>query len=225
MEFFSEKELTLQVGHGREVWPLIIGRELVDNAVDSAEDARRPPKIHIVVDRTGIIVSDNGKGIAPETVADMLDFTSRTSSKEHYVSPTRGQQGLGLKSILPMPFVLDGKQGRVDITAGGVRHEILIRLNQLRQTPDIVAPQHPDRLVKIGTRVRVHWPEVYIGYSGRTATAFFTNGRELRLLQSPRHVVPAMVRSNRQILGYQPEVAEVAAQRSDCARLVLTRTT
>ena len=51
----------------------------------------------------------------PATVADILDFSIRVSSREAYVAPTRGAQGNALKTILAMPFVLDGERGRVEI--------------------------------------------------------------------------------------------------------------
>ena len=58
--------------------------------------------------RGAITVIDNGPGMPPETVADILDFSSRVSSREAYVAPDRGAQGNALKTILAMPFVLDG---------------------------------------------------------------------------------------------------------------------
>jgi hypothetical protein len=38
------------------------------------------------------------QGIAPQTVADVLDYAVRVSSREAYVSPTRGAQGNALKT-------------------------------------------------------------------------------------------------------------------------------
>ena len=46
-DFFSEKELTAQTGHEREDWPLVIVKELIDNALDACEDAGTPPKITV----------------------------------------------------------------------------------------------------------------------------------------------------------------------------------
>ena len=37
LDFFSEKELTAQTGHGPAQWPLVILKELADNALDACE--------------------------------------------------------------------------------------------------------------------------------------------------------------------------------------------
>src|SRR5438128_2393292 len=43
LDFFSRKELTAQIGHGPDDWPLVIVKELVDNALDACEDGHIPP--------------------------------------------------------------------------------------------------------------------------------------------------------------------------------------
>lgn len=35
LEFFTEKELSMQIGAARESWPVTIIKELVDNALDA----------------------------------------------------------------------------------------------------------------------------------------------------------------------------------------------
>jgi DNA topoisomerase VI subunit B len=158
LDFFTEKELTAQTAHAKGDWLLVILKELLDNSLDACEDASIPPKITVTADQKGITVTDNGPGIPADTVAGVLDFTVLVSSREHYVSPTRGAQGNALKTILAIPFVLDGKAGRVDIIAHGTRHEIIIGADRISQEPRVGHRQHLDRLVKNGTRVEVHWP-------------------------------------------------------------------
>ena len=51
-----------QTGHRREVWPLVILKELVDNSIDACEEAGIAPEIIVTVDRSGITVADNGPG-------------------------------------------------------------------------------------------------------------------------------------------------------------------
>jgi DNA topoisomerase VI subunit B len=63
LDFASEKELVAQTGHRREQWPLVILKELVDNAIDAAEEAGTSPVIEVVVGEAGIEVSDNGPGL------------------------------------------------------------------------------------------------------------------------------------------------------------------
>ena len=111
LDFASEKELIAQTGHRREAWPLVIFKELVDNGVDACEEAGIAPLITVTVDKSGVKIADNGPGIPAETIEHILDFSVRVSCREAYVSPTRGAQGNALKTIVAMPFVLDGQRG------------------------------------------------------------------------------------------------------------------
>ena len=111
MEFCSERELQNQTGHAFYDWPLVVGKELMDNALDAAEEAEVAPDITVIVDSGTIIIEDNAGGIAGKTIESILDYTSRVSSREAYVSPTRGAQGNALKTILAMGYVLDRKLG------------------------------------------------------------------------------------------------------------------
>jgi DNA topoisomerase VI subunit B len=111
LEFCNEIELTAQTGHGASEWPLVILKELVDNALDACEEAGYPPDIHVDVSLTQIVITDNGPGLSSETIEDILDYSVRVSSREAYVSPTRGAQGNALKTILAMPFALDKTRG------------------------------------------------------------------------------------------------------------------
>src|SRR6516162_6758315 len=120
-EFVGVRELTAQTGHPPDEWPLVILKELVDNALDECEEAEIAPEISIAVstDRGEITVSDNGRGLPAETLVDILDYSSRTSSREAYVSPTRGSQGNALKTLFPMPHALHGTSGTTVVEARG----------------------------------------------------------------------------------------------------------
>ncbi len=154
LDFVSEKELTLQCGYGPADWPLVAVKELVDNALDACEEQGIAPEVTVTVDETGITVADNGAGIPPGVVDRLLDFSIRVSSREAYVAPDRGAQGNALKTIVAMPFVLDGELGRVDIVGGGVKNEIVFCVDRIAQRPaaDIT------RSCQTGSLVRVHWP-------------------------------------------------------------------
>ena len=156
-EFCSEKELINQTGHDSDCWPLVALKELLDNGLDACEEGGVAPDIHIAVSDDGIAVTDNGPGIAPDTVADILDYTSRVSSREAYVSPTRGAQGNALKTILAMGFALDGERGETIIESGGGLHRITFSIDPIRQEPRIVRVRK-DSLVKAGARIAVSWP-------------------------------------------------------------------
>ena len=41
LDFCSEKELITQTGHQTDAWPLVVLKELVDNALNACEDHRR----------------------------------------------------------------------------------------------------------------------------------------------------------------------------------------
>jgi Histidine kinase-, DNA gyrase B-, and HSP90-like ATPase len=69
MDFCSVKELQAQTGHAVAEWPLVIVKELVDNALDAAEEAGVAPAIDIRVDDAGTIsIADNGPGLPAETM-------------------------------------------------------------------------------------------------------------------------------------------------------------
>jgi DNA topoisomerase VI subunit B len=159
LDFCSEKELVAQTGHQRSAWPLVLLKELFDNAIDACEDVGTSPVVLVKVDADGITVSDNGPGIKPETVGNVLDFSVRVSSREAYVSPCRGAQGNALKTILAMPFVLQGEHGRVEITARGVRHSINLKVDRIRQEPVCDHQSVPVDGAAEGTTVRVFWPD------------------------------------------------------------------
>src|SRR5262249_37708653 len=137
LDFCSTHELVKQIGHPIDQWPLVILKELADNAIDAAEEADISPALRIEVGNNQIVVTDNGPGIPPETVADVLDFTVRVSSREAYVSPTRGAQGNALKTIVAMAFALDGTMGETVIETRDIAHRITFRVDQVRQEPKI----------------------------------------------------------------------------------------
>lgn len=155
MDFFSERELVTQTGHDRHEWPFVIVKELVDNALDACEEADVPPRIEITADPEGITVSDNGPGLPEETLHGALDFAVRTSNREAYVSPCRGAQGNALKTLIPMPVVLDSEHGRLIIEAHGKRHEIRCGADPISQRP-VIHDDETNARTK-GTTVRVQW--------------------------------------------------------------------
>ena len=154
LDFVSEKELTLQCGYGPDYWPLVLVKELIDNALDACEEQGIPPEVTVTVDESSITVEDNGTGIPPDTVDRLLDFSIRVSSREAYVAPDRGAQGNALKTIVAMPFVLDGEEGRVDIVGNGTLNEITFAVDRIAQQPMAEVA----RSGNTGSFVRVHWP-------------------------------------------------------------------
>ena len=79
LEFCSRKELVAQTGHEPEAWPLVVLKELVDNALDACEEAGIAPEIGVQVEPGAITVVDNGPGMPPRR--------SRTFSTSRAASP------------------------------------------------------------------------------------------------------------------------------------------
>jgi DNA topoisomerase VI subunit B len=140
-------------------WPLVLVKELIDNALDACESAKNyiAPEITITLEPDAITVEDNGPGLRPEIIDSSLDYTVRVSDKKHYVSPTRGQLGNALKCVWAATFVATAT-GLVEVTACGLKHRITVKADQIAQTPEI-SHEH-SVLVKNGTSVRVFWPEI-----------------------------------------------------------------
>jgi hypothetical protein len=169
MEFCTPRELVNQTGHNISDWPLVVVKELVDNALDAAEEAEIAPVVSITVKGRSIIIKDNGPGILAKTIDGILDYSIRVSSREAYVSPTRGAQGNALKTILPMAYVLsephgEEASGKTIIEAHGLAHHIAFAVDHIKQEPRIEHTTKPCSVVR-GTRITVDLPPcLYEGY-------------------------------------------------------------
>jgi DNA topoisomerase VI subunit B len=170
MDFLSEKELVTQTGHGVSEWPLVIVKELMDNALDACEDIDTEPVIDVVADASGISVIDNGPGLPEATLEGAFDFSVRASNREAYVAPDRGAQGNALMTLLAMPKVLDSDAGRLIVEAHGKRHVITCGTDPISQravvhddvsdVPKCKNRQSKDGTNKqalSGTTIRVEW--------------------------------------------------------------------
>src|SRR5262245_52149075 len=75
LEFFTETELTTPVGYRKDLWPLVMVKELIDNAVDACETAATGAiKLGVQLDKDSLTVSDNGPGISHKVVKGVLDY-------------------------------------------------------------------------------------------------------------------------------------------------------
>lgn len=122
LEFFTEKELTMQIGHAKPLWPIALVKELIDNALDAAETAGTAPEIAVALEEGAVTVADNGPGLPTATLKRSLDYLIRVSDKAHYISPSRGQLGNALKCVWAAPFVAHGGYGCVEVASAGQRH-------------------------------------------------------------------------------------------------------
>jgi hypothetical protein len=165
MEFCTRRELQNQTGHGVGEWPLVVLKELMDNALDACEEAEVAPVISIAVEPGSIVVEDNAGGIETDTIKSILDYSIRVSSREAYVSPTRGAQGNALKTILAMGYVLDRERqggnaeavGVTSIETRGIEHRIEFKVDHVNNEPKITHSTSPSP-VNTGTRITIRWP-------------------------------------------------------------------
>lgn len=161
LEYFTERELSYQTGRSKSEWPLVILKELMDNALDACEASSIPPEIKVNLhdgDLFTIVVEDNGLGIKPDVITKILNFQTRTSDKEAYVSPSRGAQGNALKTIFAIPYVLSTntpQEGVCEIESNGIHHIITVKLDMIKQEPRIEHKQ-VEIVKSLGCRVTAH---------------------------------------------------------------------
>ena len=182
-DFATESELTKQTGQPVENWPLVVVKELADNALDDAEKAGVAP---VDRDRRHQHIHHGrrqGLGIAPATVKAIVDYSFQACRPTPPMSaPTRGQQGNALQILFAMPYVLNGKEGEVLIESQGVAHTIRFTIDPVRQTP-VVSRATSLSAVKNGTRVTVRWPNSPRSDHRRRRERIFIARRTLRLAQ------------------------------------------
>jgi DNA topoisomerase VI subunit B len=185
MEFFTEKELAMQIGTSRHGWPIALVKELIDNSLDACESAvpSIAPHICVTVSDDSVTVADNGPGLPLQTIKDSLNYLIRVSDKSYYVSPTRGQLGNALKCVWAAPFVANGAHGRVDVSTGGMTYQIDVSLDRIAQQPRLEMTTTDDDLVKTGTDVTIFWDGVACLLSTRRNEDFYhPPRRDLRAL-------------------------------------------
>ncbi len=182
LEYFSERELTLQLGAPRLAWVVALLKELIDNALDAAEAHGVSPEIAVTVEADRFTVVDNGAGLPLATLRSAIDYAIRVSDKRGYVAPTRGQLGNALKCLFAAPFVADGTRGRVVVTAGGACHQVDITLDRIRQVPVATLTTTLEPAVKSGTTIAVEWPDLASYLASPASASFYRGGLDELLL-------------------------------------------
>jgi hypothetical protein len=217
MEFCTRRELQNQTGHGVGQWPLVVLKELVDNALDACEEAEVAPAISIAVEPGSIVIEDNADGIKTSTIKSILDYTIRVSSREAYVSPTRGAQGNALKTILAMSYVLDRERqdgnadavGVTTIETRGIQHRIEFRVDHVNNEPKIAHITSPSP-IKLGSRITINWP--VMPYYGGATLLDFTRDEFISLAEGYSRFNPHLTLRGS---WYGKEFINVAATNSD----------
>lgn len=183
LEFFTDKELKMQIGHDSDLWPIALLKELIDNALDACEMAGTPPDIEIVIDADSFSVCDNGPGLPEETMLRSMDYLVRVSDKAYYVSPTRGQMGNALKAVWAAGFVAN-ERGVVEVVTGGKHHVVTVSLDRIAQKPRMICEVEEDGFVKNGTLVKIHWPDSSGRFIDPKARFYNENWRADRLIET-----------------------------------------
>ena len=219
LDFASEKELTAQTGHEDGEWPLVIVKELVDNALDACEEAGIAPAITV----DGRRRRDHRRAT---TAPACRPRRSRASSTSRSGSLARGlrlpdprRPGNALKTIVAMPFVLStASAGEVEIEARGERHLIDFAVDRIRQEPVI---DHSGRAGRLEERDRdpVRWPDCSMLNPRRRQGPVFTNRRRLRWL-NPHLTLTSTGSASTSTSTRPTRLGEMEAVRPDLAALV-----
>jgi DNA topoisomerase VI subunit B len=223
LEFFSERELIMQMGFERRAWPIALLKELLDNALDACESAGVAPEIAVCTDGATLTVEDNGPGLPVDTLERSLDYTIRVSDKAHYVSPSRGQLGNALKCVWAAPYVLQpSRPARVDVTTQGTRYQLDVHLDPLAQAPQLTLTAHPAAMIKSGTAITMHWPvepKLSVVILGAHFLSSVRLAPRVRVVQSPR--TPDLSGGgDARLACLGPHLDQMAAQPSHLAALV-----
>jgi DNA topoisomerase VI subunit B len=161
LEYFSPKELSMQLGGDPSRWGLILLKELIDNALDACETVRIDPDVRVTLSPDGFIVEDNGPGLPSTTIERSLDYRVRVSDKSYYISPTRGQLGNALKCLWAAPYVVNPEgPGIVEVCSLGMQHHIAVRVDRIAQEPKIDHTTTEAPFCKNGTIIAVTAPKL-----------------------------------------------------------------
>lgn len=188
LDYFSVDGLRAQTGYEPRWWAEMAFEELTDNGIDAAESHGMTPKIRAVIDEQSLTVIDSGPGLPVQTLQGALDYSIRSSDKARYVSPTRGSQGNALKAVFAIPYVLDGSEGRVEVSTGGQGYEIVVRTDQIRQTPNPELLDGRPAFVKSGTGIRLHWPDSACSELSHQNSRFLQIARGFAVLNPHLHL-------------------------------------
>ena len=171
LEFFTEKEITAQIGYSKHLWRTALLKEVIDNALDACETSGIQPEIAIEDQADFFSVEDNGPGLSAEAIEGSLNYLIRISDKAFYVSPTRGQMGNALKAVWAAPYVALG-ESRAIVESHGARHVINTALDRVLQKPHI--DHDVSECPRIcGTKITVFWNDIPRCANGDNSATFY----------------------------------------------------
>jgi hypothetical protein len=127
-QYFELSTLAKMAGRPATDFHRVLVKELVDNSLDAAEAAGIAPEIRVqIIGGEGYFaahVPDNGLGVTSETLDKLLDYSTFTSDKALYRTPTRGQQGNATKVLFAVPFATGYERQSPEVVSLGFKHTI-----------------------------------------------------------------------------------------------------
>lgn len=171
-ENFTKDGLETLTGQSSGDWGRYVVKELVDNALEAAEQADHDePAVSVSLNVEGrgrgayarrVTVADNGPGFDRETLEQIADVTEFGGTKRHYALPTRGTQGNALMTILGIQHLVDG--GPLTITSRGRTYELPVDADTIDGGPNVMVREqtsNDDRAVAdggaLGTEITVEF--------------------------------------------------------------------
>jgi DNA topoisomerase-6 subunit B len=142
-------------------------KELVDNSLDAADEARIPADIDLRIDmisedRFRVTCSDNGPGIVPKNVP-LVFGKLLFGSKFHRLKMSRGQQGIGVSAAGMYGLLTTGKPVRVISRTSPHRPavEVDLAIDTRKNEPTVKSKEEVDWDQDHGTMVEI---ELQAGY-------------------------------------------------------------
>jgi DNA topoisomerase VI subunit B len=161
LEYFSPKELSMQLGADPGSWGVVLIKELVDNALDACETAGIAPEIAITLSPDGFTVEDHGPGMSRELIERSLNYDIRVSDKMYYVSPSRGQLGNATKCLWAAPYTISPESpGHVEVESLGACHHIAATVHRIAQEPRLHHTITDLTICKNGAKITVTAPKL-----------------------------------------------------------------
>lgn len=185
--FFAKTGLESIIGIREEYWPIVVIKELIDNALDAIE-ACNEKQIIIEAKKDTFGVFDCGNGITVDALKKIYDFNNYFSENRFFQAPSRGQQGVGLKSIIGMS-VIEGFQiiwhmneGKFIVDINNKFDEMEINIEKIGQTDKIgVEIKGYERMINFYNIIE-NWGEKY--HSVNPDVHFIIKWREKKRIYS-----------------------------------------
>ena len=160
MEYLNVNDLRAMTGLSPDDFHKAIIKELVDNALDACEERSVTPEISVKAHRENgqyhYKITDNGGGMTEEVIRKILNFETRTSSKEAYRAPTRGAQGNALKTVFGISVALRVDNQRpqpIVFRMLNKEYKITIDPNYIADVPEISFEVSNSQLLLDGTEI------------------------------------------------------------------------